>query len=170
MSPARAPVLVLLAAAAAAGACRRAQPVRPTPVSTAQVGQCADPARAGAVSSRPRIQRADQDLGGDGRDEVVAADRGLCTAEGNCYWNVFTFDERAGCHRYAGTVAASVIDLLTRRGEDGYHDLRAWWQLTDGSRVLLQEYRYRHGGYRMEEAMVCRQEGDDRLLCAEESE
>jgi hypothetical protein len=169
MSPARASIPIALVFLAAGG-CSRARPVQPTPVSSAQVGQCADPNRAGAVSARPRIQRADRDLGGDARLEVVAADRGLCTADGNCYWNVFTFDEAADCHRYAGTIAASVIDLLARRGEDGYHDLRAWWRLTGGSRVLLQEYRYRHGGYRMEEAMVCRQEGDDRLLCAEESE
>ncbi|HLU64805.1 MAG TPA: hypothetical protein VKZ63_00930 [Kofleriaceae bacterium] len=160
------PCLLAAAAAAAAAGCSRKRPVGPTPVSTATVGQCADPARSGTIGDSPRLQRADRDLDGDRRAEVVAADRGLCTEEGNCYWNVFTFDERAGCHRYAGTIAGSVIDLLARRGDDGFHHLRAWWQLTDGSRVLLQEYHFRHGGYRMAEAMVCRQEGDDRLLCA----
>jgi hypothetical protein len=56
-----------------------------------------------------------------------------------------------------------------RRGDDGFHDLRAWWRLTSDSRFLLQEYRYRHGGYRMAEAMVCRQGEDDRLECATDS-
>jgi hypothetical protein len=153
---------------AAAGGCRRGRPVQPMPVSTATVGQCADPSSAGVLSKSPRLHRADRDLDGDQTPELVVADRQLCTEGGNCYWNLFSEDRTARCRRYLGTVAGSVIDRLVRRGEDGFHDLRAWWQLSADSRVLLQEYHYRHGGYRITEAMVCRQEGDDQLYCAED--
>ena len=117
--------------------------------------ECADPQRAGVMGKRPRIARADRDLDGDDRPEVVVADRAMCTAHGNCYWNLYSRDRSAGCQRYLGTIAASVIDRLARRGDEGFHDLRGWWQLSAESRVLLQEYRYRHGGYRVVEA------GDD---------
>jgi len=157
----------LVALALVAG-CHRTRAVQPMPVSTAAVGQCADPSRAGVLSKSPHLHRADRDLDGDSTPEVVVADRELCTAGGNCYWNLFGEDRTAGCSRYLGTVAGSVIDRLVRRGEDGFHDLRAWWQLSSDSRVLLQEYRYRHGGYHIVEAMVCRQEGDDQLYCAED--
>jgi hypothetical protein len=146
--------------------CARARPVGPQPVSSSRVGQCADPERSGVVGKRPKLTRADRDLDGDARPEVVVADRNMCTAHGNCYWNLYSQDRSAGCQRYLGTIAASVIDRLTRRGDQGFHDLRGWWQLSADSRVLLQEYRYRHGGYRVVDALVCRQEGDDRLLCA----
>jgi hypothetical protein len=161
-------VLLVLHIASLAG-CTRSRPVQPMPVSTAAVGQCADPSRAGVVSKRPRLHHANRDLDGDRVPEVVVADRTLC-AGANCYWNLFGEDRDAGCRRYLGTVAGSVIDRLVRRGEDGFHDLRGWWQLSSGSRVLLQEYRYRHGGYRIVEAMVCRQEGDDQLYCATDRE
>jgi hypothetical protein len=149
-----------------ASGCSRTRAVHPQPVPSGRVGQCADPESSGVMGKRPRIARADRDLDGDDRPEVVVADRGMCTAHGNCYWNLYSRDRTAGCQRYLGTIAASVIDRLTRRGDEGFHDLRGWWQLSADSRVLLQEYRYRHGGYRVVEAMVCRQEGDDRLHCA----
>lgn len=158
--------ITVIALAIAIAGCTRQKPVRPIPVSTAAVGQCADPASSGVISKSPRPQRADRDLDGDGRAEVVVADRAMCTGEGNCYWNIYRKAEGDACHRYLGTVAAAVIDRLVRRGEDGFHDLRGWWRLTSDSRFLLQEYRYRHGGYRMAEAMVCRQGEDDRLDCA----
>ena len=155
-----------LAVLLAAASCARTRAVHPQPVASARVGQCADPERGGVMGSRPRLARADRDLDGDDRPEVVVADRSMCTAHGNCYWNLYSQDRSAGCQRYLGTIAASVIDRLTRRGDEGFHDLRGWWQLSADSRVLLQEYRYHQGGYRVDEAMVCRQEGDDRLLCA----
>jgi len=151
---------------ALAGACTRTRTYGPVPVSVGRVGQCADPVRGGVLSERPRLSRADRDLDGDRQPEVVVADRRMCTAQGNCYWNVYTKDRTSGCQRYLGTVAAAFIDRLARRGDDGFHDLRGWWRLSSDSRVLLQEYHYRHGGYRVVEAMACRQEGDDRLLCA----
>lgn len=160
------PVIAALAIAIAAAGCSRSRPVRPQPVPSARVGECVDPSRGGVVSRRPDLQRADRDLDGDRRPEVVVADRRMCTDDGNCYWNLYAADASARCQRYVGTVAASVIDRLRRRGDDGFHDLRGWWQLSSGSRVLLQEYRYRHGGYRVTEAMVCRQGGDDQLQCA----
>src|SRR5262245_54142843 len=154
---------VLAAAAAAAalaatGACARTRAVGPQPVSAARVGQCVDPERGGMMSRQPSLTRADRDLDGDRRPEVVVADRSLCTSQGNGYGNLYARDRAAGCERYVGTVAASVIDRLTQRGDDGFHDLRGWWQLSSDKRVLLQEYTYRHGGYRVVDAMVCRQE------------
>lgn len=157
--------MIVMAALTAAG-CMRTRTVAPQPVPSSKVGQCADPGRGGVLGKRPQLSRADRDLDGDRRPELVVADRSLCTAQGNCYWNIYAQDTGADCQRYLGTIAASVIDRLTRRGDDGFHDLRGWWQLTSDSRVLLQEYHYRHGGYRVVEAMVCRQEGDDRLQCA----
>jgi hypothetical protein len=164
-TPTGAPALALALVLVAAG-CARSRAVRPQPVASGTVGQCVDPQRGGVVGRRPRLARADRDLDGDDRPEVVVADRNMCTAHGNCYWNLYSHDRQAGCQRYLGTIAASVIDRLARSGDDGFHDLRGWWQLSADSRVLLQEYRYRHGGYRVVEAMVCRQEGDDRLHCA----
>jgi hypothetical protein len=160
------PTAVLVVTAVTAGGCMRTRTVAPQPVASSPVGQCADPGRGGVLSKRPQLSRADRDLDGDRRPELVVADRSLCTAQGNCYWNIYAQDAGAECQRYLGTIAASVIDRLTRRGDDGFHDLRGWWRLTSDSRVLLQEYHYRHGGYRVVEAMVCRQEGDDRLQCA----
>ncbi len=158
-------LVVAAAVAGAGGACARTRAVGPQPAPASRVGLCADPEHAGVVSRRPHLARADRDLDGDRRPEVVVADRTLCTS-GNCYWNLYARDRGAGCQRYLGTVAASVIDRLTRRGDEGFHDLRGWWRLSSDSRVLLQEYTYRHGGYRVVDALVCRQEGDDRLLCA----
>ncbi|HTE55369.1 MAG TPA: hypothetical protein VK698_31160 [Kofleriaceae bacterium] len=165
-SPRTSTWLVVAALVTTASACARTRVVAPAPAPAGQVGQCADPSRNGVVSARPRLSRADRDLDGDRRPELVVTDRTLCTAQGNCYWNVYAQDASAGCQRYLGTVAASVIDRLARRGDDGFHDLRGWWQMSSDSRVLLQEYRYRHGGYRIVDTMLCRQEGDDRLQCA----
>jgi hypothetical protein len=138
---------------------------RPSESPPASLGVCGDPRAAGVLSGTPDLRRADRDLDGDGAPEVVVADRALCEG-GNCYWNVFSGAPIGGCRRYLGTIAGAVIDRLGRRGEDGFHDLRGWWRLGGGARQLLQEYRFRHGAYRVGEAMVCRQDGDDRLTCA----
>ena len=159
-------ILIVSLALASVTACSRHRAARPTPVSTATVGQCVDPSRAGVTSKRPSPRHADRDLDGDGEPEIVIADDSLCTDQGNCYWNVFRRDRAANCHRYAGTIAAQVIDRLPRRGDGGFHHLRGWWRLAGDERVLLQEYQYRHDGYRIAEAMICRQQGDDRLECA----
>jgi hypothetical protein len=166
--------LLVLAALAAlvAGACDRRRPPIKAPPSTVPLGSCADPRRDGILGERPALRRADRDLDGDRAVELVVADRNLCTADGNCYWNVYAPPAVSGppgeppCWRYLGTIAASGIDRLDSRGEDNFRDLRGWWTLSGGTRFLLQHYRYRHGGYRVVETMLCRQEGDDRLLCA----
>jgi hypothetical protein len=160
-------VLAIVVAAASAAACGGGRgAVKPDP-STVQLGACADPQRDGVVSARPRLSRADKDLDGDRRAETVIADRRLCTPEGNCYWNVFSASD-GSCQRYVGTIEAAAIDRLRERGEDGYHDLRGWWRLSGGGRLLLQEYRFHQGGYRVVEALLCREQEDDRLLCAAE--
>jgi hypothetical protein len=166
-SHARSHALAALAAVAGlAGACART-PTRPIKPPVAKLGVCAEPGRAGVLSARPDLRRADRDLDGDGTAELVVADEALCR-DGNCYWNLFSGTASQGCRRYLGTIAGAAIDRLGRRGEDGFHDLRAWWRLGGGARQLLQEYRFRNGGYRIAEAMVCRQAGDDRLTCARE--
>lgn len=137
-------------------------------VANARVGDCADPERAGVIGRAPDLRRADRDLDGDGQDEHIVADRSMCSGE-NCYWNVFGSDRSAGCRRYLGTVSGLALDRLERSGQDGYRDLRGWWRLASDDRYLIQHYEYRRGGYRLVEAMVCRQEGDDRLLCASEA-
>jgi hypothetical protein len=154
--------------ALACGGSRPAAPARPRPLPispTVRTGECADSDRDGVLGERPALTHADRDLDGDGKDEVVLADRGLCTPEGNCHWNVF--HDQAGCLRYVGTISAARVQRLPRRGEDGFADVRAIWYLTSENRLLLQEYRFRRGGYRIADVLLCRESGDDSVLCAE---
>lgn len=164
----RAIPLLLTALVCACGGSRpkTAEGPRPLPVQpTVRAGECANPERDGVLADRPALSRADRDLDGDGKDEVVIADRNICTPEGNCHWNVFHDD--AGCLRYVGTISAARVQRLPRRGEHGFSDVRAIWYLTSENRLLLQEYRFRRGGYRIAEVVLCRQSGDDSVLCAE---
>ncbi len=140
-------------------------PVAPT--ANVGVGDCGDPGRNGVVSAKPSIKRADLDLNNDGDKEPVVADRALCSKDNNCHWNIFVKDPATGCHRYAGTVAGAGLERATERGDDGFADLRGWWDFGASGRLLLQHYRYRSGAYRIIEAMICRRQEGDRLLCAE---
>jgi hypothetical protein len=163
-------VLAVVALSAACGGKAR-PPVRiserPTP--TVQVGACGEPDHDGVVGAHPRLKHADRDLDGDGVAELVVADGGLCTTEGNCWWNVFRRSRDAdGCARYAGTVAAASLESLAARGDDGYADVRGVWNLTGTGRYLVQDYRYVRGGYQVVDALLCRREKDDRLLCTED--
>ena len=135
----------------------------PTP--TVQVGACAEPGRDGVMSERPKIERADRDLDGDGTPEPIVVDRALCTSEHNCYWNVFV-GPRAGstCARYAGTFKAAALEPLATKGEDNMIDVRGYWNL-HGGRLSLETYRFLRGGYLLVEAVQCRRAGDDRLEC-----
>jgi hypothetical protein len=135
------------------------------PVPTVQIGDCADPERDGVIGDAPQLRRADRDLNGDEVAEAVVADRTMCTEEGNCHWNVFVGDGADGCSRYAGTIAAAAIESLQDRGEGGFFALRGWWSFAGGSRMLMQEYQFRHGGYHVRDAVMCRQVGGDRLIC-----
>ena len=142
------------------------------PVPTVAVGDCGRPGTDGVMSEHPDLVHADRDLDGDGENEILVADKSMCTAEGNCYWNVFVPPpEHAAepCQRFAGTLAAAALEPAGGHGDDGYEDLRGYWRLTGGGRLLLQEYRFHRGGYQVVDAVLCRREGDDRLLC-EESE
>src|SRR4051812_30490469 len=78
---------------------------RSIPTPSVQVGSCATPGRDGVMSAAPRLDRADRDLNGDGVPEAIVVDRALCTAEGNCYWNVFVAPAAGSsdCARFAGT-------------------------------------------------------------------
>lgn len=159
---------VLLAALASCRREPRATAPKPIPAPAVQVGECATPARDGVTSVAPKRYRADHDLNGDGAPEPIVVDRSLCTAEGNCYWNVF-IAPRAGssdCTRYAGTFEGSALETMTARGDDNMADVRSYWNL-HGSRLLLQSYRFLRGGYRIVDALVCKRLGDDKLDCAE---
>jgi hypothetical protein len=155
----------------AAAACHRQPRVtapRPMPSPSIQVGSCATPGRDGVMSTAPRLDRADRDLNGDGVAEAIVVDRSLCTAEGNCYWNVFVVPPPGShdCARYAGTFEGSALEPLTARGDDNMADVRGYWNL-HGGRLLLQSYRFVRSGYRIVDALLCKRSGDDRLDCAD---
>jgi hypothetical protein len=160
-----------IALVVALAACHRAsQPTTPRviPTPSVQVGTCATPGRDGVIGPAPRIERADRDLDGDGAPEAIVVDRALCTAEGNCYWNVFLVP-RAGssdCARYAGTFEGGALEPLRTKGDDGMADVRGYWNL-HGGRLLLQSYRFQRGGYRIVEALLCKRGDDDKLDCAD---
>ncbi len=161
-------VLVAFAVAACGGKRTILRAERPPSVPTSgdvRVGDCADPTGEGVFGDRPKPQHADRDLDGDEVAEIVVADRRLCTDAGNCHWNLYRTEGE--CHRYIGTVSAVSIQRVKPRGEDGFFGLRAWWNLTGNRRVLMQEYRFRRGGYRLVEARLCRITKDERVLCAE---
>ena len=164
--------LAVVAALALAACGGKSRPPRSSvvPVPTVAVGDCGRPGTDGVMSDSPEVVHADRDLDGDGVPEVVVADRTMCTPEGNCYWNVFVpAPEGAAepCQRFAGTVAAVAIEPTAVRGEDRYANLRGYWNLTGDGRMLLQEYSFRRGGYQVVDAILCRREGDDQLLCEE---
>ncbi|MEM9494092.1 MAG: hypothetical protein AAGC55_33410 [Myxococcota bacterium] len=115
------------------------------------------------LGDAPVLQRANRDLDGDDIVEEVVADSKLCTNEGNCHWNVFRVE--GGCHRFLGTISAAGIQRVRPRSEDGFYGLRSVWRLTGGNRILVQEYRFRRGGYRLVDAVLCRQLDDDRIIC-----
>lgn len=153
------------------GACHRAPRATapaPAPVASLQVGACGTPGRDGVIGRAPRLDRADRDLDGDGVAEAIVVDRALCTAEGNCYWNVFVVPaaSSADCARYAGTFEGGALEPLASRGDDNMADVRGYWNL-HGKRLLLQSYRFTRGGYRLVEALVCKRADDDTLDCAE---
>jgi hypothetical protein len=131
------------------------------------IGDCVDPSSGGVLSSSPSLRAAHQDLDGDGTNEKVFADEELCRG-GNCYWNLFSKDE--SCYRYIGTIAGATLEVLDRQADAGFYAIRGWWKLSGGGRQLVQSYRYRGGGYQLSDVLVCRQTGDDRLLCAAEEQ
>jgi hypothetical protein len=165
--------LVLLFAAC--GGAHKADTIRSetVPVPSVSVGDCGRPGTDGVMSAHPDVIHADRDLDGDGTPEVVVADRTMCTGDGNCYWNVFVKpspDAANTCLRFAGTLAAAALEPSGGRGEGGFVDLRGYWMLTGGGRLLLHEYRFRRGGYQVVDAILCRREEDDRLLCEDSSQ
>lgn len=143
---------------------------RLVPVPLVAVGSCARPEADGVLGAAPRLEHADRDLSGDGRPEIVVVDRNRCTELGNCYWNVYVrAEDGTGCDRYAGTIAGAALEPLAARGGDHMVDVRGWWKLGGGGRVLVQDYRFVRGGYQVTDALLCRREADDRLLCAEDT-
>jgi hypothetical protein len=160
--------IVFVALLAACQREHRATAPRAIPTPSVQVGSCATPGHDGVTSSAPRIERADRDLDGDGAAEAIVVDRSLCTAEGNCYWNLFIVPRpgSADCARYAGTFEGSALEPLATKGDDHMADVRGYWNL-HGGRLLLQSYRFLRGGYRLVEALLCKRADDDKLDCAD---
>jgi hypothetical protein len=162
-------VLVLTLLAAACG--NKKSSTTPTtvrlPTPSVQVGACGEPGRDGVMGSAPKLQRADRDLDNDGRPEAIVVDRAMCTAEGNCYWNVFLAGRTPGeCSRYAGTFQASALESMPQRGDDNMSDVRGYWTL-HGGRMLLQEYRFLRDGYQIVSTLLCKRAADSRLDCAD---
>ena len=155
----------------ALGACHRApQGTTPhqAPAASVQVGACARPGRDGVLGPTPRLDRADRDLNGDGVAEAIVVDRSLCSAEGNCYWNAFVLPPAGSsdCARYIGTFEGGALEPLTATGDENMADVRGYWNL-HGGRLLLQSYRFLHGGYRIVDALLCKRARDDTLECAD---
>ncbi|HEX4423641.1 MAG TPA: hypothetical protein VH165_37280 [Kofleriaceae bacterium] len=171
MRRSRIPLALWIAGSVGTAACHRepsATTPRAIPMPSVQVGSCATPGRDGVIGARPRLDRADRDLNGDGAVEAIVVDRSLCTGEGNCYWNVF-ISPAAGssdCARYAGTFEGRALEPLPTKGDDNMADVRGYWNL-HGDRLLLQSYRFLRGGYRIVEALLCRRSNDDQLDCAD---
>ncbi|MDQ3366673.1 MAG: hypothetical protein M3680_14710 [Myxococcota bacterium] len=161
-----APVLTLLLLTTGCASRRAPSTPRVMPTPTIQVGACGEPGRDGVMSARPRTDRADRDLNGDGTVESIVVDRSMCTSEGNCYWNVFVAASPGSqeCARYAGTFEAAALEPLPGTGEDNMTDIRGYWNL-HGGRLLLQSYRFFRGGYQIVDAVQCRRSTDDRLEC-----
>jgi hypothetical protein len=157
-------VLALLVLVGCPG--RRTTGPRVVPTPTVQVGACGEPGRDGVMSNSPKLDRADRDLNGDGHAESIVVDRAMCTAEGNCYWNVFVAAPSGSpqCVRYAGTFEAAALEPMSSKGEDSMMDVRAYWN-QHGGRLLLQSYRFMQGGYRIVDALQCRRATDDRIEC-----
>ncbi len=148
---------------------KRVTSPRAMPTPTVQVGACGAPGRDGVMGSSPRPDRADRDLDGDGRLESIVVDRGLCTSEGNCYWNVFVGPPAGShdCSRYAGTFAGAALEPLASKGDDNMRDVRGYWNL-HGGRLLLQSYRFARGGYQISDALLCMRGADDKLECMDD--
>ena len=92
--------------------------------------------------------------------ENIVVDRSMCTAEGNCYWNVFIAPPPGSqeCSRYAGTFAAAALEPLAAKGDDNMSDVRGYWNL-HGGRLLLQSYRFVRGGYQLVDALAVQARG-----------
>jgi hypothetical protein len=154
----------------ALAACHRAPSAttpRPAPTASVLVGACASPGNDGVIGPHPRLERADRDLNRDGVAEAIVVDRALCSADGNCYWNAFALPRSgAECARYIGTFEGGALEPMTTVGDDNMADVRGYWNL-HGGRLLLQSYRFLHGGYRLVDALLCKRARDDTLECAD---
>jgi hypothetical protein len=139
-----------------------------SPVSNVPVGACAVSTSGGVMSKDPRLERSSRDLDGDGAPELVVVDRRACDASGNCYWNVYWRGADGSCDRYAGTLAGAALEVLPGRGDRGVSDVRGYWRLGRGERMLLQEYRFIRGGFEVREVLLCVRHADDRLTCSQE--
>ncbi|MGE3768053.1 MAG: hypothetical protein AB7L94_37725 [Kofleriaceae bacterium] len=161
-------VLSLVLVLASCGGRAKVREPRVIPTPSVQVGQCGEPGRDGVMGATPTVDRADRDLDGDAIDENIVADRGMCTPDGNCYWNVFrTPRDGSACSRYVGTFSAATLQPMDKKGEDNMRDVRGYWNL-QGGRFLLQSYRFVRGGYQLTDALLCKRAADDRLECTDE--
>ena len=173
----RTPLFTHLAAGlalAAAGCPARPRPVAPSasrvtalPPPTVKVGDCGVPEQDGVVSAAPRLEHADRDLDGDGRPEAVVKDLAMCTAERNCYWNVFLPAQDGGCARFAGALPGEILEFRAPGPGGVPGPVRAYWNL-GGGRLLMQDYEFRRGGYMLVDTLVCHRESDDRIRCTED--
>lgn len=156
------------------GCGRHPQPTTPVgvdslPAASIRVGACGAPERDGVMSDRPQLRRADRDLDGVGGLERVVADERMCTADGNCYWNVFIPGEPGGCERYVGTIAGRALEILDDRPNSSLATVRGYWELTGDGRMLVHEYEFRGGGYVLTETLLCKRTAGERISCTEDT-
>ena len=120
------------------------------------------------MSDSPKVDHADRDLDSDGRTEIIVVDRAMCTADGNCYWNVFRQPREASeCARYAGTFAGASARAARRHGRRQHERRARATGNSSGGRLLLQSYRFVRDGYRIDDVLQCKRAPDDRLDCAD---
>ena len=124
-----------------------------------QVGACARPDRDGVLSAHAPDSSAPTAISmATASHEAIVVDRSLCTADGNCYWNVFVAPPAGAseCARYAGTFEARCAGAAGHRWATTTWPTSAATGTYTAARFLLQSYRFLRGGYRIVEALLCK--------------
>ena len=132
------------------------------------VGAC-NPHHMKKSTEGKSYRRGDRDLNGDGRLELIRAERGKCSEGDNCQWEVYTHDSRGECKRFVGMLQGFALEMGKKRGSKDFYNLLGWWRL-GGERLLMQEYQFVGEGYLIKRALLCTRESDGRIRCSPHDE